>query len=137
MLLAPSPVFFHISGIGYHHVLFFFVTIEEEIVYNPPFFCGETAVLYLTYSKFGSIVARYFLEECQSIGTFYPKLAHVRNVEYPHVIHNIKVFFDNAIVLDRHIIAGKFCHLGTECNVQVGKWSRLHTYDIVSNLFLS
>ena len=58
--------------------------------------------------------------------TFHPEFSHVRHIEDPHRMADRQVFINDSGIFNRHVVTCKFMHLGTECNVLLGKWSCFH-----------
>jgi hypothetical protein len=64
-------------------------------------------------------------------GTFGAEFAHVADIENAYVVADIVVFFNEAGVLDGHVVACKFGHLGSKRNVEVGIRSGFHYVNIL------
>ena len=128
---TPVPVLLNIGSIHHKQVLLRLVVIDNEVVHNPPLFVGETAVLCLPEGKGSHVVRRNFLQERQSVRTFHPELAHVRNVEYPHGVAHRHVFIDDARIFDRHVVSRKLVHLSTQRDMFLSKRSCLHFLSFV------
>ena len=111
MAHAPVPVLFDIRGIHHEHVLFRLVMIDDQVIHDTALFVRETRILRLAERKVGSVVRCNCLDEFQCLRSFYPELAHVRDVEHAHAVYYGHVFVDDSGIFNRHIIAGKLVHL--------------------------
>ena len=126
MAHAPIPIFGDVTRIDNQKVFFRFIMIDQQVVHDTALVIRKASILSFADRQHGSVVRGNALDKSQRIRTFYPKLAHVGDIEHTHTIHNGHVFVDNTGVFDRHVETCKFMHFGTECNVHIGKRSCFH-----------
>ena len=121
-IVHPIPVFVNIAGIDYHQVLCGGVFVDDQVVHNTSFTVRHAGVLRLSGLQFAHVVGGDILQEVECFLTFHPELAHMAHVEHAYAFAYDHMFLvDTGRVLDRHVKSGKFCHLGTECDMHVGK----------------
>ncbi len=70
--------------------------------------------MHLAIAQSGDVIDGAVLHELLGQGTFGAELAHVRHVEHADVVADVVMLFDEAGVLDRHVITGEFSHLGAQ-----------------------
>ena len=104
--------------------------VDEHVVHHATLTVGEAGVLHLAVEEVLDVVGGDILHEVLGDGAFGAELAHVAHVEHAHVVADVVVLLDETGVLDRHVVAGKFGHLCTKFNVQVGVRCGFH-YGIV------
>ena len=120
----PRPVFVDIAGVYDHEVFGGRVLVDDQVVHDTAFAVGHTGVLTFACRNDAEVVGGDILQKIQGFLTFYPELTHVAHVEHTHALTDDHVLLiDTRRVLDRHVKACKFCHLGTECNMHIGKRS--------------
>ena len=120
------PILVDIGRIDYEQISFGIDPVNQQVVHDTALVIRKASILSFADRQHGSVVRGNALDKSQRIRTFYPKLAHVGDIEHTHTIHNGHVFVDNTGVFDRHVETCKFMHFGTECNVHIGKRSCFH-----------
>ena len=116
--------------------------VDEHVVDYAALTVGEAGVLHLAVEEVLDVVGGDILHEMFGNGAFGAELAHVAHVEHTYIVADIVVFFNQSGVLNRHVVAGKFGHLGSQRNVEVCVRSCFHYinyliyYYLYSILFL-
>ncbi len=88
--------------------------VDEHIVDHTTLTVGEAGVLHLAIEEVLDVVGGDILHEVLGDGAFGAELAHMAHVEHTYVVADIVVFFNQSCVLNRHVVAGKFGHLGSK-----------------------
>ena len=123
---TPVPVLFDIRCIDHQHVFLRFVCIHQQVVYNSSGFIRKTSVLHLARCKYSSVIGSHFLNKFECMRAFYPKFTHVRYIENTYRMADREMFINNSRIFNRHVVTRKLMHLGSECNMFLGKWSCFH-----------
>ena len=88
--------------------------VDKHVIYDAALAIRQAGVLHLTIGQSGHIIDGAVLHELLGHGTFGTELAHVRHIKHADVVADVVVLFDEASVLNRHVVTGKFSHLGTQ-----------------------
>ena len=88
--------------------------VDEHVVHDAALAVRQAGVLHLAVAQSGDVIDGAVLHELLSHRAFGTELAHVTHVEHADVVADVVVLFDEAGVLDRHVVTGKFSHLGSQ-----------------------
>ena len=116
-LAHPVPVLVDVGGVGHHEVLVVMDAVDEHVVHHATLAVGQAGVLHLAVEEVLDIVGGHILHEVLGDGAFGAELAHVAHVEHAHVVADVVVLLDEGGVLDGHVVACEFGHLGAELDV--------------------
>ena len=120
-LAHPSPVLVDVGSVGHHEIMVVGDAIDEHVIDDAAFAVGQAGVLHLTVAQSGHVIDGAVLHELLGQRAFGAELAHVAHVEHADVVAHVEVFFDEAAVLNRHVVTGKFSHFGAQIMVDLVK----------------
>ena len=126
MAYAPIPILVDITGVYDQQIFLRLVMIYQKVIHDTSLVVREASILSLAKRQDRSVIRSYALNESQGVRAFYPKLAHVGNIEHTYTIHYSHVFVDNSGIFDRHIETCEFVHLRAQGDMHVGKRSCFH-----------
>ena len=113
-LAHPSPVLVDVGGVGHHEVVVVGDAVNEHVVHDAALAVRQAGVLHLAVAQGGHVVDGAILHELLGHGAFGAELAHVAYVEYTDVVADVVMLFDEAGVLDRHVVTSELSHLGAQ-----------------------
>ena len=118
-LAHPIPVFVNVGSVGNHEILVVMDAVDEHVINHTTLTIGEAGILHFTIEEVFNVVGGNILHEVLGDRAFGAELAHMADIKNAYVIADIIVFFNKAGVLDRHVVACEFGHLGSKRNVEV------------------
>ncbi len=140
VLHEPAPVLVAIRRVDDQHKVIAAQPIEVGIVHGAAMFVGDERILRLAGPECTGVIGQHVQQERLGTSPGYAKAAHVRDVEQPGLSARGEVFLDDAaLVLDRHIPAAEFHHLGPMAHVpavQNGFTQCVFGHDQVTQWFL-
>ena len=120
--LHPGEVLGGFGGIDHQEPCFGSGAVKNEVINHPAAFVEEERVLPLPDPETGVVVGEEAVQPVAGGGALDAELSHVRDVEDAAGTADREVFLGDALVLHRHIPAGKGHHPGS--GVQVGFMQR-------------
>src|SRR5438270_7453382 len=115
-----------VRGVHDHHVFTVADAVDDHVVDDRAVLVGEQAVPRLARREACDVARDEAIEVRPGTATLEEELAHVREIEETGVSAHRTMFGDDALVLDRHLVARERHHLRAELGVLVEEWRAPH-----------
>ena len=129
VLLHPGKVFVDVCGVDDEEELFRAHLVNQQVVHRAAVGVEHHAVEDFANGRAGNVVGKDVLHVGLGIFARHEHFAHVAHVEHAAVLAHGVVLISDIGVIERHVEAAKFHHLGTCCQMAVVKTGSLrHIY---------
>src|SRR5439155_9821244 len=115
-----------VRGIDYNHVFGVADPVDDDVVDDRPAFVGDETVARLAHIETGDVARHEAVERGARGATLEEELAHVREIEEAGAAADRAMLRDDALVLDRHLVAREGHHLRPELLMLVEQRSAAH-----------